>query len=143
MKEAYDDAKESFSLFDRPPFAVLSQLIKTEIETNRLPEAAEHLAKMDATFGPQYHDFKIGLRSKYEIANERFEEALGLLSRLREKDRPGHAALRLKALQGKFAREGDKSGELTAQLQKLRSKLADFDMHSLDSELGSLSISRD
>jgi hypothetical protein len=97
---------------------------------------------MDTTFGGPYHDFKLGLRCKYEIANGNFEEALGLLNRLRQKDRPIDAALRYRALQGKLARDGDQSGELSIQLEKLRSTLADFDMDSLVSELGWIPLRR-
>lgn len=97
---------------------------------------------MDKMFGPTYHDFKLGLHCKYEIANGNFDEALGLLNRLREKDRPADAALQFNALQGKLVRDGDRSGELAVQLEKLRLMLADLNMDSLDSELGSLPVRR-
>lgn len=77
VEPAYIDAKEAFSLFDRPPFAILSQLIKTEIETDRLPEAAEHLTLLDATFGSTYHDFKLGLATIWMTKQIYYDMARG------------------------------------------------------------------
>jgi tetratricopeptide (TPR) repeat protein len=139
---AYEDAKRAFEQFERPPFAIVSQLIKIEIDTRRLTSAASHLSMMDKTFGGRYHDIRIGLRCKYETASNNFKEALGLWNRLIDKGRPVHLMLKYNALLGLSKQEGGKPGPTLTELGELRKRLGGLDLGNLDRDFGTIASDR-
>jgi hypothetical protein len=136
---AFQDAKTAFEQFDRPPFAAVTQLIKTEIDTKRFGDALTHLAMMDGAFGDRRHDIRIGLRCKYETAKGNFAEALGLWNRLQDKERPIHLMLKYNALLGLTKTEGGGSEANLRQLGEIRRKLGGVDLVVLDRDFGTVS----
>ncbi len=100
---AYLAAFGAFGRAARPTLAMMSQLIKCEIETQRNNEASEHLNLLERRFARVKHDIKIGLRCKWEISNSKFENALALWNQLHDKSKPVHKALLRDALTGLIA----------------------------------------
>jgi tetratricopeptide (TPR) repeat protein len=139
---AFEDAKRAFEEFQRPPFAIVSQLIKTEIDTQRFAEAAKHLTMMDESFSDRNHDIRIGLRCKYETAMGNFSDALGLWNRLQDKKKPVHLILKYNALLGLARQEGGSSGKSFTQLGEVRKQLDGLDLGVLDRDFGTLSSDR-
>jgi hypothetical protein len=101
---AYNAANDAFNATSRPTIAIMSQLVKCEIETGRLEGAGEHLNIIDRRFQRVNHDIKIGLRCKWEIARGEYENALALWSQLHDRSKAVHKILRRDAIQGLISR---------------------------------------
>lgn len=133
---AYEAALQAVRFSTRPTLAMLSQLIKCEIELGKHDDAGSHLAQLERNYPRIKRDIRIGLRCKWEISQRHFDNALALWSTLTEKTRPVHRALRRDAIAGylqrpsvsiaeraRFQRELD---ELNRELQVLDPTRLDF-----------------
>jgi tetratricopeptide (TPR) repeat protein len=124
--EALDAARESLRQAGRPTFAMLSQIAVCEIRAGRLPEATEHIARLDREFPNHNPDVRIGLRCQLEIAHRRYEDALVLWEKLSDKTRPVHLALRRNAI----------AGLLTGALTDARRRSLQDEQAELNTKLG-------
>jgi len=105
-KTALKFARQAVEITRRPTFAMLSQRIKCEIATSDLPSAAQHLNEAEHRFGATRRDVLLGLRCKWEIANEQFANADAYWRQLSDKDRPVHKALRRDIVAGLLKEHG-------------------------------------
>jgi len=97
---AYEDSKKVMESTTKPTFAMLSQLIKVEIATDRLEDALIHINRLESRFKHVRSDIKIGLKCKWEIASGEFRNALALWGTLKDKSSPVHKYLKKEALSG-------------------------------------------
>ena len=135
---AYNAAVEAFECHERPTLAMVSQLIKCEIETGRSEDAARHILYLESRFSHVKHDIKIGLKCKWEMSQQQFENADALWQQLKDKNRPVHRALRRDVLKGlvEAMREGDSRrevleneiGQLDLELQYMDASVWDFEV---------------
>ena len=127
---AYEAAAEAFALHNRPTLAMVSQLIKCEIETGRTDQSAEHIQYLERRFPRVKHDIRIGLKCKWEISQQQFENANALWMQLKDRTRPVHKALRRDTLRG-LLQQVDKQAPLRKEYEK--------EFEQLEMELQSLS----
>ena len=135
---AYAAAKRAFESARWPTFAMLSQLIKCDLETNRRDDAATHLSLIDSRFPRVKEDIRLGLRCKWEISNSLFENALAIWEKLKDKTRPVHKVLRRDALLGLLrttSQSGDKKRDIETEIESLNRELEKFDPRQLDIEI--------
>ncbi len=64
--------------------------------------AKELLARLDRTFRNVRRDIRIGLRCRFEIVRERYQEALSLSKRIQDKTTFFYKKIRLDALEGEL-----------------------------------------
>ena len=100
ISAAYEAAADAFSSHNRPTLAMVSQLIKCEIEIGRGDEAAEHIQYLQRRFPRVKHDIKTGLRCKWEISQRQYKNAKTLWGQLRDKSKTVHKALLRDTLRG-------------------------------------------
>jgi tetratricopeptide (TPR) repeat protein len=137
--QAYKAAKTACELEEHPPVAHLSQLIKCEIETGRLDDAGKALARLDAEYPRTSHDIRVGLRVKWAVKREAYQEALILWESLHEKSLPIHKALKLSILNGLAlgaAISPSEKGRISAEIKELEAALFPYNKRLLDVELG-------
>ncbi len=84
----------------KPPFQMMSQLIKCLIESRELTEAQTELQRLSGMYPRTKQDIQHGLKCKWEIASGNYENALAEWAKLRNKSLPVHKALRVEALKG-------------------------------------------
>ncbi len=138
INEAYNSALGAFNKAHHPTLAILSQLIKCEIETNRINDAATHINLLEKRFPHIKHDIKIGLRCKWEISQRKFDNALVLWDKLKEKDKPVHKALRRDALAGliaSIAHDDSRAAALKLEVSRLNIELQSIDPRNLVFEI--------
>lgn len=117
--KARDFAKEAVELTQRPTFAMLSQRIKCEIATDDLPNAATHLNEAEQRFGAARKDVLLGLRCKWELANEQFTNANLMWQQISDKNKPVHQALRRDVVAGLLSQASPGSPEFSALEREL------------------------
>ena len=117
IEQAYAAAKSAFASHSRPTLAMVSQLIKCEIETERGDDAAEHISYLERRFPRVKHDIRIGLKCKWEISQRQYRNADTLWGQLRDKSKSVHKALRRDVLRGLLQElsNGDRTKEKYAQ----------------------------
>lgn len=138
-EKARDLARQAVAITKRPTFAMLSQLIKCEIATYDLAEAASHINEAEHRFGARRRDVLLGLRCKWELANEQFANADAIWQQLSDKDKPVHKALRRDIVEGLLSQVGlgaTESAALERELAVLKEAVgtSDWDIYDEDAE---------
>lgn len=126
-ENAYTASKEAYRQSRRPTLALLTQLIKCEIETGRLDDAGEHIRIMENRYAGIQHDIRTGIKCKWETAKEEYNNALVLWQALRRKDKPVHMALKIDILRGMIRDKRNRGEEVDVaeieELEKLERRL--------------------
>lgn len=109
----------------RPPFQMLSQLAKCQMEVGDLEDASATLGRLAALFPKRRQDIQRGLKCKWETASGNYGEALRVWDGLDDKAKPVHKALRAEALRGLLSsgQAGTKKAVFEAELLSLASEL--------------------
>ncbi|RQP28827.1 hypothetical protein DF156_27420 [Burkholderia ubonensis] len=132
-------ARQAVEITRRPTFAMLSQRIKCEIATFDLTNAAKHLNEAEHRFGGARRDVLLGLRCKWEIANEQFLNADAYWQQLSDKNRPVHRALRRDIVAGLLSQHRAEAAEMAAlekELDELMKSVGSFDWDAYDDNEG-------
>jgi tetratricopeptide (TPR) repeat protein len=95
-------ASEAASQVIKPPFEVLATLAYCEIEIKNLDSANNTLSRLDKEYKNLRRDVRIGLRCRYEIANENYSAALNQSERISDKNTIFYKAIRKDALVGQL-----------------------------------------
>lgn len=135
-EKAYTAAAKAVEVSKRPTFAIMANLVKCEISVKKYDDAIRHIDEIDRRFKSVNQDFKIGLRCKWELAQENYDNALGLSNRIARRDAPVHMALRLKAIEGLTKQGKQLSAELVAERESLAGSVGSYDLETLDGEYG-------
>lgn len=112
--KARDLARQAVAITQRPTFAMLSQCIKCEIATYDLMDAARHINDAEHRFGASRRDVLLGLRCKWELANEQFANADAIWQQLPDKEKPVHKALRRDIVEGLLSQIDPAAAEFSA-----------------------------
>ncbi|KVM60163.1 hypothetical protein WJ58_08420 [Burkholderia ubonensis] len=118
---------------------MLSQRIKCEIATFDLTNAAKHLNEAEHRFGGARRDVLLGLRCKWEIANEQFLNADAYWQQLSDKNRPVHRALRRDIVAGLLSQHRAEAAEMAAlekELDELMKSVGSIDWDAYDDNEG-------
>lgn len=118
-EKARDLAEQAVEITSRPTFAMLSQRIKCEIATGDLTKAATHINEAEHRFGARRKDVLLGLRCRWEIANEKFSNAEDIWQKLSDKEKPVHKALRRDIVEGLLTQGTLGAAETAALTQEL------------------------